>query len=176
MAVDLGKVKERVTEWGSLLRDRLADVLDDFKRQTRFFKMRVGVITSFVVLTLATLLIAPAPGIDNPIDAHVQATSLPWGMRNKTIIEVRNNSGDDYEKLIVIIEGSGAEIENGPSVTGRWRYTKSSLGEGQSLQIESKNLANEKGQHPAVDFSPTRVEVQCSDGIYSDVLTLRTIR
>jgi hypothetical protein len=176
MAVDTQKIKERLADLAHRGREAALNFLDDFRRQTKHFKQRVLVVGVYAGLVLLTLWVAPVGAVSNPIDAVVKATSLPWGMRNKTVIELYNDSGDDYENLIVFVEGSEVLGEGAAPRSGRWKYTTLKLKEKGRLQIEAKNLIDESGLHPAPDFAPSAIEVRCDDGVYRDVLALRTMR
>lgn len=176
MAVDIQKLKERLLDLVQRGREAALNFWDDFKRQTPHFKQRVAVVGGYAGLVLLTLIVAPVAGVSNPIDAVVKATSLPWGVRNKTVIELLNDSGDVYKNLVVVVEGTEVVSEGAAARSGRWKYTALSLKEKGRMQIEAKNLIDENGQHPALDFSPSGVEVRCDDGVFSDVLTLRTMR
>lgn len=175
MAVDTQKIKERLQDLGYRAKEATLNFLDDFKRQTKHFKQRVAVVGGYAALVLLTLLVAPVGAVSNPIDAVVKATSLPWGMRNKTVIELYNDSGDDYENLVVFVEGTEVLGEGAAPRPGRWKYTTLKLKEKGRLQIEAKNLMDASGLHPAPDFMPSAIEVRCDDGEYRDVLTLRTM-
>jgi hypothetical protein len=171
---------ERLKRWTlQLLRDTreaLLDFLDEFKRSTIYFKARVGVIAGFALLVVATLIVAPAPSIANSIKAKVVVTAIPWGESLKTIIEVTNESGDEYKPVVVIVEGTETDIKSGKQRSGKWKYSKQRLRENDTLQIESKHLTDDTNAGPDVGFTPTVVEVRTADGTFRTAVTVRTMR
>ncbi len=173
MAIDFNKIKARLAELAFEVKEASLNFWDDFKRQTPYFKARAGVITGYILLIALTLVVAPAPTASNPIDAVVKATSLPWGVRNKTVIEIFNDSGDPYENVVVVVEGNEQVQEGQPARAGRWKYTARKLGEGKRMQIEARHLISPTGTHPQLDFAPSGIKVRCSDGVYEDQLTFR---
>jgi len=171
---------ERLKRWSlQMLRDTreaLLDFLDEFKRSTIYFKARVGVVAGFLLLIALTLIIAPAPSIANPIKAKVVVTAIPWGESLKTIVEVTNESGDEYKPVVVIVEGTETDIKTGKQRSGKWKYSKNRLRENDTLQLESKHLTDDKNEGPDVGFTPTLVEVRSADGTFRTPVTVRTMR
>jgi hypothetical protein len=157
-------------------REATLDFIDEFKRQTTYFKARVGVVAGFIVLVGLTLVIAPAPSIANPLSAKVVVTAIPWGESLKTIIEVTNESGDEYKPLVVIVEGSQTDIKTGQQRSGRWKYTKNRLREGDTAQIEAKHLTDENNEGPELGFTPSVIEVRSADGVFRTPVAVRTMR
>ena len=157
-------------------REATLDFVDEFKRSTIYFKARVGVIVGFALLVVLTLLIAPAPGIANPIGAKVVVTAIPWGETLKTIIEVTNESGDEYKPVVVVVEGIETDIKSGRQRAGRWKYSKNRLRDGDTLQIESKHLTDDKNEGPDIGFTPSVVEVRSADGVFRTQVSVRTLR
>lgn len=171
---------ERLKRWTlQLLRDTretLLDFLDEFKRSTIYFKARVGVVAGFALLVVSTLIVAPAPGIANPIQAKVVVTAIPWGETLKTIIEVTNESGDEYKPVVVFVEGTETDIKTGKQRSGKWKYSKQRLRENDTLTLESKHLTDDNQAGPDIGFTPTVVEVRSADGTFRTPVTVRTMR
>ncbi|MBN2362272.1 MAG: hypothetical protein JXR83_22660 [Deltaproteobacteria bacterium] len=171
---------EQVRRWALQmlreLREATLDLIDEFKRQTIYFKARAGVVAGFVVLVVLTPLLARAPGIANPINARVVVTAIPWGESLKTLVQVTNESSDEYKPLVVIVEGTETDLRTGKKRSGRWKYSKARLREGQTQTIEAKHLTDEQNVGPSLGFTPSVVEVRCADGVYRTPVTVRTAK
>lgn len=171
MAVDFNKVKAKLADLAHEGKEATLNFLDDFRRQTPYFKARVGVIAGFVFLVLMTLIIAPAPATPNPCDVRVVATDLSW----KMVIEVSNESGSDFEALKVVVHGVQT-TPDGSTKSGTWETEARRLGEDKKLLIEAKHLHSSTGERPHIDFKPRRVDVYCEDGVTRTEVVPRTLR
>ena len=171
--MDVDNLKARVSKLGVWVKEAALNLLDDFKEQTVYFKQRVAVISGYVGIVVLTLVFAPVGQASNPIDAEIKATAIPWGLREKTVIEVRNTSSDDYQNLVVTVEGQNPSFEGSPASQGRWTFSTKTLRAGGELQLESKHFHDDKGLAPNIDVIPARVQVQCEDGRYENEVSLR---
>lgn len=177
MAMDWNKIKGQLVDLADQLKESALDLIDDFKRQSKYFQWRAGVVAGYVLLVVLTFAVAPPPGESNPIDVQVEAASIPWGVSNKTIIELVNQSGDDYDGLMVVVEGANVNDEDGAQTPGTWSYSRTKLREGETLQLEAKHFINDAGEGPTLGFIPKAVEVRCADGVYrKDSLKVRRLR
>jgi len=177
MAIDWPKIKTALLDLADQIREAALDFFDDFKRQTKYFKARVGVIAGYVLLVALTLIIAPPAGESNPLDVRIEATSIPWGVGNKTIIELVNESGSDYEGLTVVVDGMDVNDDTKKRTPGSWSYSRRRLREGEQLQLEAKHFTDEQGLGPNLGFLPSSVEIRCSEGEFRKPdIKLRSLR
>lgn len=170
MAIDFEKIKSTAADWTQRGKEAALNFLDDFKRQTPYFKARVGVVSGFAFLILFTFIIAPAPGVPDPCKVKVVATDLAW----KMVVEVINESGSDHEQLQVVVHGT-QESSEGVVQSGTWRTKKRRLSEDKRLLLDAKHLKDKKGDPPNLDFRPSSVEVHCEDGVFRTNVTPRTL-
>ena len=172
--MDVEDLKARVAEFSIRVKEVALDLLDDFKEQTVYFKQRVAVISGYAGIVILTLIFAPIAAVSNPIDVQIKATAIPWGLREKTVVEVRNNSSDAYKKLRVVVKGNNPAFDGRPASSGNWTFkARKMLLPGEELQLESKHFHDDSGVGPNMDFDPKHIEVQCSDGIFAKDIVLR---
>lgn len=172
--MDVDNLKAQVKEQGVRVKEAALDLLDDFKEQTVYFKQRVAVISGYTAIVVLTLIFAPVGAASNPIDAQIKATAIPWGLREKTVVELRNNSDDAYEQLKVIIDGNNPAFEGQAASSGHWTYkARKMLLPGEELQLEAKHFHDDSGVGPNIDFVPIHAEVFCKDGQFGQDIVLR---
>ncbi|MEW5854112.1 MAG: hypothetical protein AB2A00_35380 [Myxococcota bacterium] len=153
-------VKEKILDTLDDVRQTVVRLAKDFREETVYVKAKAGVIGGYVVIALLTLIIAPPPGEDNPIDARVKVSSISFGSREKTFVEVINESGAEWREAKVFITGSFTRGADGKDrVTGtymlvdRWRR-------GEKRNLFPEKFKDEKNTSPEMDIKVETVVIE----------------
>jgi len=131
------------------LRERAARWREDFRRADRFFKMRLGVVGTWVLLSAVTLWIAcPPSGSANALGADVQVLreSFVGGQQ----LLVRNESGEIWTDVVLTLDEG-------------WRYEHRTMRPQDQLVLSMSHFR--KGDQVAPrDFKPRALTLECGQG------------
>jgi hypothetical protein len=131
-------LRERATRWS-----------EDFRRADRFFKMRLGIVGTWVLLSAVTLWIAcPSSGSTNSLGADVQVLreSLVGGQQ----LLVRNESGEIWTDVVLTLDEG-------------WRYEHRTMRPQDQLVLSMSHFR--KGEQAAPrDFKPRTLTLECGQG------------
>ena len=133
---------QRLREWG-------ARALEDFRRSDRFFKMRVGVVGTWVLLSAVTLWAAcPSSGPANSLGAEVQVLreSLVGGEQ----LLVRNESEENWEDVVLTLDDG-------------WEYLHRTVRPHDQLVLAVAHF-RKGGTPPPPDFRPRTLRIRCAQG------------
>jgi hypothetical protein len=153
MAAD---VKEKVLDALDDLRQAGTSLLEGFKEQTPYFKARVGVVAAYVVAVLLTVVMVPPPVERNALDAVIKVGSISFGSREKTYVDITNNSKNRWEEATVVIAGTG--IRNGTAVTGTWTMSER-WRPAESRKLTPEMFKDRDGLRPELDVKITTVSL-----------------
>jgi len=133
-------------------RQWLARWAEDFRRADRFFKMRLGVVGTWVLLSLVTLYGAcPSSGPTNALGADVQVLreSLVGGQQ----LLVRNESNEIWTDVILTLDEG-------------WTYEHRTMRPHDQLVLSMSHFR--KGDQTAPrDFKPRTLTIVCGQGRHS---------
>ena len=129
-------------------RGRAAELADDFRRSDRFFKMRLGIVAAWAVLSLATLWGSCAtPGQHNPLGADVQVNrDSIMGAQ----LLVRNESDGIWEDVVLTLDDG-------------WRYTQRTM-RPEDLVVLSVSSFRKGDEAPPRDHRPRALTISCRQG------------
>lgn len=132
--------------------DRVAQWVEDFRRADRFFKMRAGIVGTWVLLSLATLYVAcPSSGPANSLGAEVQVLreSLVGGQQ----LLVRNESADIWTDVVLTLDDG-------------WRYRHRTMRPHDQLVLPMSHFR--KGDQAAPrEFRPRTLTIECGQGSHT---------
>jgi len=131
------------------LRERAAAWLEEFRRSDRFFRMRAGVVGSWILLSLVTLWVAcPSSGPSNPLGADVQVLreSLVGGQQ----LLVRNESDRIWTDVVLTLDES-------------WTYRHPTMRPHDQLVLSMTHFRKDS-QAAARDLRPRTLSVECREG------------
>ena len=144
----LGTLVEVGSEGASRLRDLMRVAAGDFRRADRFFKMRVGIVAAWAVLSIATLWGACAvPGPTNALGADVQVN------RDSILgaqLLVRNESSRIWEDVVLTLDDG-------------WRYAHQTM-RPNDLVVLSMAQFRKGGDAPPRDYVPRTLRIECGQG------------
>jgi hypothetical protein len=137
------------------LRARGRKLADDFRRADRFFKLRLGIVGAWVVLSVATLWGAcPSSGPSNALGADVQVNrDSIMGVQ----LLVRNESTRIWEDVVLVLDDG-------------WRYTHKTM-RPHDLVVLSMSHFHKGDDAPPRDYKPRSLRIECGQG--SDRFDLR---
>ncbi len=133
---------QRLQAWG-------ARAVEDFRRSDRFFKMRVGVVGTWLLLSVVTLWAAcPGSGPSNSLGAEVQVLreSLVGGEQ----ILVRNESDQNWEDVVLTLDGG-------------WEFLHRTLRPHDQLVLAVAHFRKD-GASPPPGFRPRSLAIRCAQG------------
>ena len=123
--------------------------VESFRRSDRFFKMRAGIVASWVVISLLTVWAAcPSSGPTNSLGADVQVLrdSLVGGQQ----LLVRNESTENWTEVVLTLDDG-------------WRREHKTVRPHDQLVLSMSDFKRE-GQTAPRDFKPRRLTVECEQG------------
>jgi hypothetical protein len=127
---------------------RAAGWADGFRRSDRFFKLRVGIVAAWAVLSLATLWGACAtPGHHNALGADVQVNR---DSIMGTQLLVRNESDHIWEDVVLTLDDG-------------WRYTQRTM-RPQDLVVLSVSSFRKGEEAPPREHRPRALNISCRQG------------
>ena len=127
---------------------RAAELADGFRRSDRFFKLRVGIVAAWAVLSLATLWGSCAtPGQHNALGADVQVNrDSIMGAQ----LLVRNESDGIWEDVVLTLDDG-------------WRYTQRTM-RPEDLVVVSVSSFRKGDEAPPRDHRPRALTISCRQG------------
>ncbi|MFZ9889079.1 MAG: hypothetical protein ACO3JL_16400, partial [Myxococcota bacterium] len=129
------------TPSGSQLRMRLGELADkgkgatqemwvDFRRNTVYLQLKVGLVAAYVVVVLLTVLLAPP----SPTTFRANTGSLAWGVGKRTYLELENHDEGDIENAVVEVHGTVVSFD-GTQKQGPWTVALPQLDEGEKIRF-----------------------------------------
>lgn len=131
-----------------------------FRAESPYFQAKVGLVALYIVVVVATLLLAPP----SPEPWRVEVKRIPFGLAFKTALELTNVSNGDLEDVVVEVRGKGIEFD-GRQIPGVWRTKPMTLieDEEQPAKILTEQLADDKGVPPPYSLVVDTVTVYDDD-------------
>lgn len=161
MSTDLQQIKSRVVTLARRAAVTGRDLAEDFRRQTPYFKARVGVLAGFLAVVTLTQVVAAPGAPDNPCGTEATLMQLSF----KTVVRVKNVDGDDYGAVVVGVRGDYVSLDSGERRQGEWRSAPQPLAEGQELVLDHKQLLDASGRSPETIFNARELTVRCDDRV-----------
>lgn len=127
----------------------LGSWVESFRRSDRFFKMRAGIVGSWVLISVVTLWAAcPSSGPSNPLGADVQVLrdSLVGGQQ----LLVRNESAETWTEVVLTLDEG-------------WRREHKTVRPHDLLVLPMSEFRRD-GQAAPRDFKPRRLTLECDQG------------
>jgi hypothetical protein len=133
-----------------------------FRAESPYFQAKVGMVALYVVVVLATVLLAP-PSAE---PWKIEQKRIPFGLAFKTAVEVTNVSNGDLEDVVIEVKGRGIEFD-GREIPGTWRTKPLLLLEALPTKVQTEQLFDGKGLSPPYSLVVDTVTVFDDD---NDVL------
>ncbi len=156
-------VKE--TLLGTLLNVRaiVGEMVDDFQASDRFFKYKAGVVASWALLSVLTVIIAcpsAKTGPTNDLNARVKIQQVASLDKQFTAIYVENLGEDDWGDTLYKLNTIYTAATPGLRANG-----------GKTVLTLDK-FASADGKAPPAEMKPQRLEIRCNRGTAEIDLTL----
>lgn len=147
-ALSKERLKESAADTALNALSILREVWEDFRSSDRFFKYKAGIIGSWALLSVMSIVVAcPSSGVSNPIGAHLVASEVA----GRVAISVRNESQETWRNVLVIVNGT-------------YRAITPPVDPGMMLTVTPKLLAAADGAPPPADLKVVDLELQTSEG------------
>jgi hypothetical protein len=143
----LQELAERAKEWAQL-------TWAEFRRNSVFYQLRVGLVVGYVGIVLATLLLAPP----SPPTYKLLAGSVPWGVGQRTYLDVDNLELGTLKKIVIEVHGSVMEFD-GKVKNGPWKVSVSRLSEGDTRRVWPEQLIGPDQKPAGNNLRITRVVI-----------------
>ncbi|MGB8932308.1 MAG: hypothetical protein WCC48_13780 [Anaeromyxobacteraceae bacterium] len=131
-----------------IARDLAADVSDTYRKSSRFLRLRVAIVGSWVLLALVSLYTAcPSSGPSNALAADV--TLLPETLLGQQL-SVSNGSSDMWTEVTLTLDGA-------------WVHKVRTIRAGQNVVVAISSFARDGANAPA-DLKPRAIEIECDQG------------
>ena len=128
--------------------DLATDVATGYRKSTRYFKLRAGIVATWALLALVTFWGAcPSSGPSNPLGAKAR---LLAGSIMGSQIFVENESDQIWRDVVVTLEGG-------------WRYEKRTVRPSESFVVPTNRFAKDGATAPAGLASRT-ITIECAEG------------
>jgi hypothetical protein len=154
MAVDKEKVRALAKRAETIARASWRD----FRENSVYLQLKVGLAISYGVLVVTTCALAPpaAPS------SEVRLSTIPWGVADRTGVELQNYSLGTLSGHVVELHGSVLEFD-GKTRSGPWRGPLPRLGEGAFVTIWPEMVFDDAGKPADNGLTLTRVRVYPED-------------
>jgi hypothetical protein len=128
--------------------DLASEVADGYRKSTRFFKLRAGVVGAWVLLSALTFWAAcPSSGPGNALGARVRLERVAlMGLQ----VGVENDSNDLWKDVVLTLDGG-------------WRYEKRTVRPHDKLVVAVTQFRRGDEGAPA-DLEPRTLTVECDRG------------
>jgi len=129
-------------------RDLARDVADGYRKSSRYFKLRLGIVAAWSALAIGSIWLAcPSSGPRNDLGAEVQL--LPETLLGAQLL-VRNGSDRSWTEVAITLDGA-------------WRYEKRTVRGGDKLVVSLEQFKRD-GASPPSDLRPASVAIECEQG------------
>lgn len=146
-----GLIWTKILDFGAGIRDLFANFLDDFRESNRYFKVKVGLVSAYVVLCLATVVVFVPPSELNEIGARVR-TSRTEIVGGRYFLVV--NEGSDVWKNIILTFND--------SYLSKYLVLKP----GKKKAFFFHSFKNSAGKPPPENIRVKKLRIDCSAGSF----------
>jgi len=154
---DAAAAAQRVKD---LARDVATDLAEGYRRSSRYFRMRMGVVAGWAVLSLVTLFAScPPSGPTNSLGATV--TVLP---RSESLVGTQ---------ILVANESSGNWTDVAFTLDGQWRFEKKTVRPGDKVVLSIEKFRRSGGGAPPADLKPQTLRIDAEEGHATEALVHR---
>jgi hypothetical protein len=154
---DAAAAAQRVKD---LARDVATDLAQGYRRSSRYFRMRIGVVTGWAVLSLVTLFAScPPSGPTNSLGATVTVLARSESLVG-TQIQVANESSGNWTDVAFTLDG-------------QWRFEKKTVRAGDKVVLSIDKFRRAGGGAPPADLKPQTLRIDAEQGHATEALVHR---
>jgi len=125
-----------------------------FDRRSPYFLHRVGVLSAWLLLSLASVAWAMSGGEDNDLGARILVVDTGFGIA----VSVQNESSEIWHNVRIVLEPGG------------WVFRKPAFRPNERFSAQVRDFeavgAKAKKRHPDRNFRPRAIRVVADDGTY----------
>ncbi len=129
-----------------------SELADNYRRSSRYFRMRAAVLGAWALLSVVTLWAAcPTSGPTNALGAEAQLLSRSEpGVLLGTQVFVANESGSVWTDVVLTLDGG-------------WSYEKKTVRPGDKLVLSIAQFKKD-GQSAPGELDPKEITIECEQG------------
>jgi hypothetical protein len=136
-------------------RSQAEQIWDDFKGSDRFFKYKAAIVGSWLLISIATVIIASTGGQRPLIDTSNAIGAFGKFQRSADLgvsaLLLENHSSDTWKQVALTLDGAYSSLVPKIAPGGR-------------AVIELRKFNGAAGGTPPADLRPQRLEIRCSEG------------
>ncbi len=141
----------KILDLGDVIREFVGNMVEDFRESNRYFKIKVGLIATYVVVSLVTVVVFLPPGELNDIDARVRLSKTE--IIGGRYVLVANEGADPWRDLIV-------------TLNGRYSTRYPIVRPGKKKTFFFGRFGDSGGQAPGEELNVRMIRLDCSEGAF----------
>lgn len=142
-----------------VVRGALADFAERYRKPTRYFRMRVGILGGWVLISLVTLFAScPPSGPTNSLGAIIQVLPRSESLMGTQVL-VSNESHQNWTEVTFTLDGE-------------WQLKKKTVRPGDKVVLSLDKFRKED-LSPPPDLSPQSIRIDAAEGQATEKLTRR---
>ena len=146
-----GLIWTKILDLWDAVYDLFANLITDFRERNRYVKVKTGLITGYVSVSLATAIVFIPPGELNEIGVrmHIRKTEIVGGR----YFMVYNESSDTWKNLVL-------------TFNDRYTVRFPRLRPGKKKSFFFNKFKDSAGRAPSKDVKPRKLRIDCSEGAF----------
>jgi hypothetical protein len=142
-----------------LARDVASDLAEGYRKSTRYFRMRAGVVAGWAVLSIATLFAScPPSGPTNALGAVVQVLPGDESLMGTQLL-VKNDSSQNWTDVSFTLDGG-------------WRVERKTVRAGDKVVLSLRQFQRDGASAPD-DLRPQSIRIESRQGDATEPLVRR---
>ncbi|MFT3915986.1 MAG: hypothetical protein QM704_18400 [Anaeromyxobacteraceae bacterium] len=142
-----------------LARDLATDFADGYRRSTRYFRMRVAVVATWALLSIAALFAScPSSGPTNALRAVVRLLPGDESLVGAQVL-VANESADNWTDVTFTLDGG-------------WAFQRKTVRAGDKVVLSLRQFRKDEAAPPE-DLRPKTLRIDCVQGSATEGLVQR---
>lgn len=134
---------------GTAAWDLVGEVAQGYKKSTRYFKLRAGIVGTWLALSFLTMWLAcPGSGASNGLGAQVGATVVTEGLGMQVLVE--NRSSRAWTNVVMVLDDG-------------WRLERPWVQAGEKVVVPIGAFTREGASAPH-DLKPRTLSIDCEEG------------
>lgn len=142
-----------------------------FREESPYFQAKVGLIAAWIVIAVATVMIAPP----SPVPFIVEQKAINFGLSTKTTLIVFNQAAGDIDTGVVEIQGTTSEFD-GKQTRGSWSTKPIAIPEGLKTTLSTETFFDARGGNPAYQLEIDHVRILDDGDVVYDGPALKPVQ
>lgn len=143
----------------------------DFRRNTIYLQLKVGLGAVYAVVVLLTLVLAPPAAVT----FRASTGSLAWGMGKRTYLELENRDEGTLENVIVEVQGAMVTYD-GTQKQGTWTVELPQLAEGEKVRFWPEQMRAPDASPVGDNLQIDRIRIVDAEDPTDEIIALPVTR